>query len=125
MRTFFDPMVEQARVRMGQWGSPPCAPYGAFDLERDGVQIRVLMSTGDGWDHVSVSTPSRCPTWEEMHWIKGLFFRPEEAVMQLHPPEADYRNLHPYCLHMWRPQRQEIPLPPGILVAPDSSKVRA
>lgn len=118
MRTIFDPEAEQNRVRLGTYGTPSCAPFGLFELEREGVALRCIVSSAGGWDHVSVSHPSRCPTWEEMHWIKGLFFKPEETAMQLHPPEADYRSLHPYCLHIWRPQRQQIPLPPGIMVAP-------
>ena len=105
-------------MREGRWKTPPCAPFGAFFVQCDGVELKVIMSTDGGWDHVSVSTPTRCPTWEEMHWIKQRFFRPDEAVMQLHPPESDYRNFHPYCLHLWRPQRESIPLPPGIMVAP-------
>lgn len=81
----------------------------------------VIASAGDGpgthgWDHVSVSLPSRCPRWEEMDLVKRLFFHPHEVAMQLHPPESDHISNHPYCLHIWRPIAGEIPLPPSILV---------
>jgi len=120
MKSILSAEIEAGRVRTGDWGSPPCAPFGAFFVDRNGVQLRIIMSTAGGWDHVSVSpaTLPRTPTWEEMHWVKKSFFEPEEAAMQLHPPTSDYRNLHPYCLHLWRPQRESIPLPPGIMVAP-------
>ena len=120
MKSILSAEIEKGRVRTGQYWSPPCAPFGAFFVHREGVLLRIIMSTGGGWDHVSVSPAEfeRTPTWEEMHWVKEQFFKPEEAVMQLHPPESDYRNLHPYCLHLWRPQREAIPLPPGIMVAP-------
>lgn len=121
MRMILPAAIEEGRVRTGEFGSPPCAPFGAFFVvHHDGVLLRIIMSTGGGWDHVSVSPPrlARTPTWEEMQWVKEQFFKPEEAVMQLHPPASDYRNLHPYCLHLWRPQHQAIPLPPGIMVAP-------
>jgi len=36
--------------------------------------------------------------------------------MQLHPPRSKWINNHPYCLHLWRPTKQEIPLPPEIAV---------
>lgn len=76
----------------------------------------VIFSWGGGWDHVSVSFPHRTPTWEEMAEIKRTFFRPEEVAFELHPIESEYVNTMPYCLHIWRPQRQRIPVPPRIFV---------
>ena len=49
--------------------------------------------------------------------VKRRFFWPHEVVMQLHPAEADHLSLHPYCLHLWRPHRVAIPLPPKEFVA--------
>ncbi len=120
MKSILAAEIEAGRVRTGDIGSPPCAPFGAFFVDRGGVTLRIIMSTGLGWDHVSVSPADleRTPTWDEMNWVKQQFFEDEEAVMQLHTPASDYRNLHPYCLHLWRPQREAIPLPPGIMVAP-------
>lgn len=78
--------------------------------------IRVIASWGEGWDHVSVSLPNRCPTWAEMEEIKHRFFEPDEVAYQLHVPSSMHINTHEYCLHMWRPQASEIPLPPIRLV---------
>lgn len=64
------------------------------------------------WEHVSVSLPNRCPTWEEMCAIKAVFWDDEECVMQLHPPKSEWVNNHPYCLHLWRPLLLTIPRPP-------------
>ncbi|MCX7772945.1 MAG: hypothetical protein N2376_07530 [Clostridia bacterium] len=72
----------------------------------------VIFSFGGGWDHVSVSYSNRCPTWEEMSYIKDAFFGPDECVVQYHPAKSEYVNLHPYCLHLWRPQNEAIPMPP-------------
>jgi hypothetical protein len=47
-----------------------------------------------------------------MCYVKALFWDDEETVMQLHPPKSRWINNHPYCLHMWRPTKLEIPLPP-------------
>lgn len=74
--------------------------------------LRIIASWGGGWDHVSVSLPSRTPTWDEMSTVHRLFFMPDESAMQLHVPERDHVNRAPTCLHLWRPQRQTIPLPP-------------
>jgi hypothetical protein len=81
--------------------------------------LRVI-SSGDsesnpeaqGWEHVSVSLPDRCPTWEEMHKVKTLFWRDDETVIQIHPPQSKYVNQHPFCLHLWRKADAEQPLPP-------------
>lgn len=103
--------------------NPDRSRCGLFLIVRKGVTLRTLASTGEGWDHVSVSTASRCPTWEEMEHIKRLFFREDEAAMQLHPPLADYRNCHPHCLHIWRPHFESKPMPDPLLVAPPQALV--
>lgn len=56
------------------------------------------------------------PTWEEMCEIKRMFFQEDETVVEYHPAKADYVNLHPLCLHMWRPIGAEMPKPPKIFV---------
>lgn len=78
-----------------------------------GGLLRVIAASGGGWDHVSVSLESRTPTWEEMEWVKRRFFRESETAMQLHVPVRDHVNNHPYVLHMWRPLRGTIPMPPA------------
>lgn len=79
---------------------PSPEPIGAFQIG----ELRVLAANGAGWDHVSVSRPDRCPTWDEMERIKRLFFKPDETAMQLHVPVSEHINHHPNCLHIWRPQ---------------------
>jgi hypothetical protein len=82
----------------------------------DGGDLKVVASAGEGWDHVSVSRPNRCPNWPEMEHVKRLFFRDDETAMQLHVPPSDHVNMHRYCLHLWRPLDCGIPRPPSILV---------
>jgi hypothetical protein len=91
---------------------------GWYIVPFNGVNLRVIASEGLGWDHVSVSLLSRCPTWTEMDHICRLFFRDDETVMQLHVPTRDHISFHEYCLHLWRPQQAEIPRPDAILVGP-------
>ena len=90
-------------------------PYRA---QSGGIQstLRVIATAGERWDHVSISLPHRCPTWDEMEFVKRLFFKPDEVAMQLHVPALDHVNIHPYCLHLWRPQCGTIPLPPKSLI---------
>ena len=81
--------------------------------------MRCIASDGCGWEHVSVSlSEKRCPTWEEMCFVKRTFWDAEDAVMQLHPPDSQYVDFHPYCLHLWRPIHARIPLPDARLLGP-------
>lgn len=57
---------------------------------------------GGGWEHVSVSVYNRCPTWDEMNYVKNIFWSEDDVVIQIHPSKSDYVNNHPYCLHLWR-----------------------
>lgn len=98
----------------GGLGDETC---GAFRIPSSVMgTLRVIASSGEGWDHVSVSLENRTPTWAEMEAIKRLLFRPEATAYQLHVPASDHISLHPHCLHIWRPQRAEIPRPPSWMV---------
>lgn len=81
-------------------------------------ELVCLCSDGEGWEHVSVSRQAECPSWDDMCRIKDLFWDPEDCVIQYHPPRSDYVNLHPHCLHLWRPQGVDIPRPPADFVGP-------
>ena len=100
--------------------SPAGKNYGDFRIPRPGGILTVVSSgtamgrDGDhGWEHVSVSLPHRCPTWEEMCYVKNLFWRDDETVVQFHPKKSEYKNEHPYVLHMWKKMDHEYELPPG------------
>ena len=78
--------------------------------------LTIVFSNGEGWEHVSVSRADRCPAWDEMEWVKRQFWHDGDTVMQLHVPVADHINVHPRCLHLWRPVDVEIPRPPWYMV---------
>lgn len=78
--------------------------------------LHFMFSWGCGFEHLSVSTPIKCPTWEQMCKMKDIFWRDDEVCMQLHPKKEDYVNCMQYCLHIWRPIDKEIPMPPNIMV---------
>ena len=64
-----------------------------------------IASSTHGWEHVSVSVegqPKKCPTWDQMCVIKAIFWEEEDEVIQVHPAQRNYVNLHPGCLHLWR-----------------------
>lgn len=103
---------------MQLWGWTGDHGNGAFLIPSpiDGGALKVIASDQGEWDHVSVSRVNRCPNWPEMEFVKRTFFRDNETAMQLHVPPEDHVNVHPHCLHLWRPQGREIPRPPGWFV---------
>lgn len=99
----------------GWIGDETCGAF-ALPSPTDSAPRRIVASSGDGWDHVSVSRRNRCPNWTEMEHVKRLFFRDDETAMQLHVPAADHVNNHPYCLHLWRPLDTPIPRPDALFI---------
>lgn len=107
------------RIPLGkEWEPSPEDTSGAFAIPSpvDRQKLLVIASTAHGWDHVSVSRRNRCPNWDEMETVKRAFFEPHEVAMQLHVTPDQHISIHPNCLHLWRPQAVEIPLPPLELV---------
>lgn len=122
MRKIMPAKLEAGRIRDGWMGSTPAmGAYGAFFVHGPcGEELKIVASGGEealseGWEHVSVSTRRRPPNWQEMCFVKALFWEPEETVIQFHPPESSYVNNHPHCLHLWKPPF-DVPMPPTILV---------
>jgi hypothetical protein len=123
MRKRVELQLEDGRIRTGEWRTDASAGLmGMFDLmSPKGTMLRIVSSGSDmetGWEHVSVSTDRRCPNWPEMCWVKDLFWEKHEMVVQYHPPESEYVNFHPYCLHLWRHVNLPFPMPPSLLVGP-------
>jgi hypothetical protein len=85
---------------------------GAFLIPYKSNTLRIIASAQDGWDHISISLINRCPNWEEMEYIAKLFFKDTEYAVQYHVPSERHINIHPYCLHWWRPHLPEIILMP-------------
>jgi hypothetical protein len=123
MRLPFNDIIERGRIPDGYYSSESGDSFGAFILQYgETAALRIIANSADHdsgwWEHVSVSLPNRTPTWEEMCWVKDLFWKEDECVVQFHPPRKDYVNCHPFTLHMWRPTRKKMPMPDPITVGP-------
>lgn len=95
-----------------------CPDFGWFLLQpKIGKrELFTVASNGMGWEHVSVSVRQGkkvlTPNWEEMAYVKKIFWGEEDCVIEYHPPKSNYVNNHPNVLHLWRPIGIEIPMPP-------------
>lgn len=133
MRTALHPGIERCRITEGKFASAPGAGAGAFLVAstKGGGRLMILAWSGSGWEacgldgpareHVSVHVPKgpdgagRTPSWEERCFVKRHFFQDDEAVVQYHPDEANYVNVHQTTLHLWR-CRAGFPMPPKVCV---------
>ena len=84
---------------------------GAFHLSPSPKrQYMCIASDGGGWEHVSIEVwitkgkgyITRTPTWDEMCYIKSVFWDDEDTVIQFHPPKSEYVNIKENVLHLWR-----------------------
>lgn len=90
-------------------------PFGWFEIYVYGKTFYAQSDAQDElWEHVSVSG-RRTPSWDEMCFIKSLFWDDEECVVQYHPPKSDYVNMAKTCLHLWK-YKGDMPRPPKIMV---------
>lgn len=113
--------IERGRILTGDYKTLPRMHNGAFDVIGPcATRLLIIATHGtDGkpwWEHVSVSTERRPPNWQEMCFVKDEFWEPEEWVVQYHPAKSEYKNVHPYTLHLWRPRDVELPTPPRLYV---------
>lgn len=119
--------IEQYRITDGALASAITdGANGAFMIPCDGAMLAVICSDASGWstkvlgetkwEHVSVSVRSRCPTWKEMDFVKRIFWRDDETVLQFHVPRDRHINMHETCLHLWKPIGVDISLPPNLAV---------
>lgn len=115
-------------LKMYKFAGPYDEIDGAYTVPHYKIKdyvFQIIASTGLGWEHVSITILShkkknsfveRCPTWEEMCWIKDLFWNDDEVVVQYHPAKSDYINNDPHCLHLWKPIDQCLPTPDSLMV---------
>lgn len=96
--------------------------FGEFKIPIDEKSyFFVGASTDFGWDHIALrkivkmerSSVEVTPIANEVEYIKKLFFRDEVAI-EVHPKKEDYVNLNHATLHLWRPNRNDLIMPPKI-----------
>lgn len=73
-----------------------------------------LVITGvseQGW-HMSISHPTRYPTWDEIRDARYALVPDEVTMAMLLPPRSEYVNVHENCFHLW-----QVAETPRVLVA--------
>ena len=65
------------------------------------------MEPGIGW-HLSISTPHRYPTWDEIKTARYDLVPHNITMAMLLPPPSEYVNVHENCFHL-----HQMPNDPG------------
>ena len=50
--------------------------------------------------HLSISTPYRLPTWEEVRQARYDFIPDAVTMAMILPPRREYINVHEFCFHL-------------------------
>lgn len=117
------------RIKEGPMGSDDhIGNCGAFEIKWPDTDYHCILyviasdgaGIGQGWEHVSVhghgGRGNFTPSWNQMCFIKDLFWDAEDTVIQYHPPKSQYVNVHKNTLHLWRNPKVAIVTPPKMLI---------
>jgi len=67
----------------------------------------IIVSIDNGLWHLSISTPSASPSYNEIKKARYLFLPDNVTMAQIFPPKPEFVNLHPYCHHLWQIENEE------------------
>lgn len=70
-----------------------------YESPLEKLRVIVAWETDDGW-HLSISHPSRYPTWDEIRDARYELLPNDCTMAMLLPPKEQYVNLHPNCFHL-------------------------
>ncbi|MED4904101.1 hypothetical protein [Parageobacillus thermoglucosidasius] len=63
-------------------------------------KLRLMVDRPFGKWHMSISHPTRNPTWEEIRDARYEFIPNEVTMAMILPPKEEYVNIHEYCFHL-------------------------
>ena len=67
---------------------------------RVGECLTMVSYEPNGW-HLSISHPSRNPTWEEIRDARYSLVPDNVTMAMLLPPKGEYVNIHGFCFHLY------------------------
>lgn len=86
------------RAKWKYRGPAPMAEFCKWYSWGD-CNVFVGQEPGIGW-HLSISTPFRNPSWEEIKQARYDLIPHDVTVAMVLPPTAEYVNIHNFCFHL-------------------------
>jgi hypothetical protein len=98
--------IFQPKPKWKNIGSPP-GVQGATWFKWGDVNVFVENHGGKyGW-HLSISTPYRNPTWEEIKAARYDLLPHDVTMAMVLPPTSEYVNIHQFCFHLHQIPNEE------------------
>jgi hypothetical protein len=94
-------MAELRFTRRAKWKEIHSPIRGAQAFAWGAVRVIVGVEPVVGW-HMSISTPYRNPTWEEIRQARYDLVPDEVTMAMLLPPKEEYINVHSFCFHLYQ-----------------------
>ena len=89
-----------------KWVHKGCAPMTTCQWYQWG-DVRVFSGQEpSGW-HLSISTPYRNPTWEEIKQARYDLCPRDITMAMILPPTDQYVNVHNFCFHLHQIPNEE------------------
>lgn len=104
------------RIKSGTFASDDTfGNNGMFVFSKELTTYFIIASDGGGWEHVSVHcviNGKECtPSWDDMCFIKSIFWDEDDCIVQYHPAKSEYVNMHKHTLHLWKQINDVFPIP--------------
>lgn len=64
-------------------------------------ECHVIFAKEAGMWHLSISHPTRYPTYDEIKEARYKFIPNEITMAMIFPPKEQFVNTHPNCFHLW------------------------
>lgn len=100
-----------------QWERVPSPTFlgdAKMFLSHPDGDLRCIVGKEEGRWHLSMSHPSRYPTWDEMADARYRFIPNRAHMAMLAPPREEFINAHDTTLHFWEvPELAERPAAEG------------
>lgn len=65
-------------------------------------RCKIIVTIDAGLWHLSISTPTASPSYEELKKARYKYMPGDIFVGQVFPPMKYFINCHPYCHHLWQ-----------------------
>ncbi len=63
--------------------------------------LQIFVSKDEGLWYLSISHPTRFPTYEEIKHAQYVLLPDEVTMAMLFPPKKEFVNIHNNCFHLW------------------------
>lgn len=95
------PPMDFQQIRKPGWDTDISSAWTKIGDDLMVLCSQSVEADGRMWFHVSMSRPTRLPTWQDVRRVKDAFIGKDQKAVQVFPPQSEYVNIHPHVLHLF------------------------